>query len=756
MNNNNKTNGSTVRHTSNKGKKAQEESKIGRASRFYDDKAEKLLSRHKAMWACHGGAGDMSKFARDELEIEKLNSMTSLEMLRYQMKEYQHSEVFSALAYQKTFVSFYHSKGSPTIEETKKGTLDRRPERVLIVRTCPSKMLIEEYIPPESRMINSDRHEDYWRTVEGDGTGGDDHLLNAKNYKSEEEKNIESLVRSGGLDPSIKIAFVYTVPYAPNQKWDKNTPPPEQAEHFCNYLKYAISAHARAPIIICMNTWCAKLVAAKCNADQVMHVDEIPSYGEIMPKINIYPLGVKNKNVRAMNRKLLRLPHSIMWENRTDAGEILAKFKEGVALIHSDLHIGKKKNANPFAVMMAGVKRKKNKNDNNNEQQESPKEWKKQEPLEIQPLILKNKQTTKRRKRIKETHAEKMKRILTKLNIQCPDDVFTGKSDPFDTSNMMVCGSIEPVNYGQKDWIIPGNYRRYDPSISHCQCPACGGRSDWCSVPTNEESFFEKEPEDFPDVPQSSLPCDFCCCKHGHRTSQSNGCVAIGRLGPRAIGCSGWRIPHIKADSPTLIKLLNSHIKIKHFKCAIYGVSIKNAEKLKEIIKEDSRQMAKMVHYGEWDIFTNVENDEYHVEDMEQTIKGETIDQCIIKLVPMRKGEIPSLTTLCVEKLRRMADPDTVMDKSEYVALHREVVSRMPRDFRDKYFRQCKHDVLGDNTIKYLAQGKCCARCSRPEFFKDVFKGANKSREINNTIKKWVDPNTMKMNVWIDTDPWGI
>jgi hypothetical protein len=338
------------------------------------------------------------------------------------------------------------------------------------------------------------------------------------------------------------------------------------------------------------------------------------------------------------------------------------------------------------------------------------------------------------------------------LGIQCPGDVFTGKEDPFDTSNMMVCGSIEPTNYGQKNWTIPGNYRRYDPAINPCRCPACGGKSDWCSMATNEESFFEKEPEDFPDVPQSSLPCDYCCCKHGHRTSQSNGCVAIGRLGPRSVGCSGWRIPHIKADSPTLIKLLNSNRKISEFKAAIYGVSIKSTGKLKDIIKDDDRHAMRKVRYGEWDIFSNPGIDDYHVENPEMIINGESIDQCSINLIPMEKGKIPTLKTLCVEKLRRMADPDTIMDNNDYVTLHREVVSKTPREFRDKYFSQCKYDVIGDHTIKYLAQGKCCARCSRPYFFRQ----AGMARRINKTIKEWVDTNTMNMNVWIDEDPWGI
>lgn len=847
-----------VIHTFNEGRKFLEDGKISRASNFYGDESEKTLARHKSMWACHGGGGDLRKFITtnsddgdDNMKIMK--KMTALQLLKLQMKEYEESPSFSSLAYQRAFVPFYHAKGSPSLEDTKRKTLDSRPERIIIVRTCPSKTVIDEMTNNTCRSERSggrpgvhsySERDEYFNTITSlgkeyqrpntgeiesiDSQEGEKHQQKQRSgspFKSEEEKNIETFVRSGGLNPEIPIAFAYAIPYCPVKKWENNIPPPEQAEHFCSYLKYVISCHAKASIIVCMNKWCAKLVVAKCNADQLIHVEEIPEYGEMMKNINIYPLGIKNKNVRAMNRRLLRMPHSIMWESQattnrkdslhnegsiSDSNEMFHRFKMGVQQIHEELRIGKRKNANPFEIMMPGSS---NNNNNNNKKKkaklrgsddgggesgtcgditdndEQPKasngsiKINKITPSSSPPSLAKKKKKGKGK-------SSKLKHFFNKLKIdssRITDDDYEkdqnkkGNSinDIDILSTMMVFDpSIEPKNYGQKNWVIPESHRIHNASKSSlsslskfatsfgvCNCPACGGTSEWCNKPTNLNDFVGKTPEDFADVNSKDLPCDYCCCKHGHRTTEANECVAVGNLGPRITGCLGWRIPHIKANTPSIIKMMNNKIKMKGFQGRIQAISIASVPFFQSLAKEyKETQRTKKIYYGEWDIFLDEENNgSFDICDVSEypwgrggpraPFKAQFKENRAIDIKMIEVKEFPTLQTLCVEKIRRMADPEIVMEASEFIKLHYDVASRVSRDLRDKYFPQCKYDVIGDHTAKYLAQGKCCARCSNPSYFA---REHSKSRRLNNTISQWVDTSSMKMNIWVDLDPCGI
>src|SRR6056297_398441 len=266
-----------------------EKVKVFKATKFYSEEIKKVIQRHKTEWTHHGRSELFEKTRKPGSSFDSFyaeQKRTPLEMLSYQIdSKYTKSPSFSSLAYQNTYVPFYIPKENKSIQSLKKGTKDQRPEQLIVVRSCPSRYLVEQFIPEEMRTIKP-KQNSYEFGYTNDHKSG-----SSFQYISEEEKNL-TLLKDMGLDKRIKVAFVFVVPYNPTVKWKNNQPPPEQALHFCSYFKFALSCFTRAKLVVTMNAWCTKMMVSQGNADQLAYAQEIPAFGEKLDGINIYPLTI--------------------------------------------------------------------------------------------------------------------------------------------------------------------------------------------------------------------------------------------------------------------------------------------------------------------------------------------------------------------------------------------------------------------------------------------------------------------------------
>jgi hypothetical protein len=288
--------------------------------------------------------------------------------------------------------------------------------------------------------------------------------------------------------------------------------------------------------------------------------------------------------------------------------------------------------------------------------------------------------------------------MLEKIHIVCV-------SNPDDPNEFFTARPPDPVTYNQSQWMIPDIAKNFRPDVVKCDCPVCGGTSDWCNTPTDVASFEGKEPEDYPPC---DLPCDYCCCKHGHRNAVF-GCVAVENMGVLVKGCRGWRIPHLKHDTPTLIEMVNVW-RYKVVGMPYYCIDKNDIQTCKSVISKRKKGRLEKRHLGMWDI------DKSQHAFMHATFDGKPIKVCTISLCKSSK-DIPTLVMLCVEKIRRMADPENATDEEQLTTLNKNVASKIHKEARDLLFPQCNYDVIGDHTIKYMANGTCCARHTDPETF---------------------------------------
>lgn len=664
----------------NEHQKKKETDRTTRASHFYSSDVEKVLNMHKREWTAHG-RGELSKMIKENSfrpSVWKTGKVTPMEMLWHQVTcDYSSISEFKNMAYQGQFVPFYIPEENGTIESLKKGTRDNRPELVVVVRTCPSKILVEQHIPYEHRKIVPRRSDEEGAVFE---------------FKSEEDKNLETL-RKAGLDKRIKVAFVFVVPYNPEIKWPKNTPPPEHALHFGNYFKFALSCFTRSKIVVCFNSWSTKMVLAKGNADQLVHVQDMPSFGESESGINIYPLGRKNRNFRNMGLTLWRLPHSIMWQEQGTTSALYITLRRAIETINSSVHLEKGVKRNAFSMMRKSV----------NKAAKPPTDVKEPseninikgdegvgESMEIdrpsKGSLYGRIDWTKKR----EITTDQVWEHLKNLGLKEKTDMGRQKQE-------WMCKNINNMH-----WKVPANYFMHVPSIHACECPMCRGTSKWCTQPTDLSDLIKKGVRGRLDP----LPCEYCCCKHGHR-NRMNQCVGTKHLGTTFMGCKGWRIEEVDSKAKTLIQLHNYYLRNFGWIHRIDNnimipVKQKDDHRLINSIKRVPLEFVKLDIPRSGPLKEGTGSYDY----LHAKI---TLDEQVVDSV----RQLPTLEQLCVEKIRNMARIENIVKGGLYTKLHHVMAKNAPKDILDKWFRQCPMDIIGDKTTKYIWTGNCCSKCTK-------------------------------------------
>src|SRR6056297_455181 len=672
------TNESSVINFSNKEKKKKEDQRLSKASSFYTEDVSKLIQIHKKEWRGHG-RGELCDPEKGKTWSKDIfyqhEKVTPLEMIQHQIKEsYECTSTFSSLAYQGQFVPFYIPKENGTIHSLKKGSRDNRPEMAIVVRPCPSKILVESFLPESMRKIVPSQS-NYYNDAES-----------TFDFKSEEDKNLEYL-RKAGLDKRIKVAFVFVVPYNPSVAWKNKTPPPEQAQHFCSYFKFVMSCFTRARMVITFNLWSTKMVAAKGNADQIDYVSEIPEFGESMDKINIYPLGVSNKNFRNMTLVLWRLPHSIMWEGsfkKHGYPKFKVLFYKTVLEMNKNVHLDHQKKRNAFSMM--GFSKSKSCLTKDVDMEDKDKANITNDNNQDENISLFDHRNTLR----KPIEISDIWKHLETLGLSSKDKMFSP------------IPGWEPTVYSHKDWKIPTSYSTYAPGdLFRCECPMCGGSSEWCAQPTNLD---ELKKNGLNGKSNQKIPCPYCCCKHGHR-KRMNQCVGTGRFGPTFVGCVGWHIHAIDKNARSLIKVYfewKNKYNVHYEKLGTrIPYEINPKFHLSKIIFRCPLEYLKFVIPREGS--TEPNKGEYKWLDTTTELDKDLIENI----------KFPTLEQLCVEKIRRMACLDQYLKDKTHQQLHYNAAKNIPKELLFKWFSVCPKDTIMDNTTKYIWGNRCCARCTQ-------------------------------------------
>lgn len=524
--------GSVVHYRPNAAGKDREQKRIRSASFFYTKDVRARLEHDKKAWLDLAAGKSLKHIICDSKSAVAGSSaffpFTPLKLLKVQLEQYTMVKQFSVLAHHGIFLSYYHPPENESSHKNNKKTTarDSRRERVIVVRKCPSKALVESMLPERAQQEHN-AEDEYERLASGRVSSGFDS-------RPEETKIMEKL-RNYGLDRDVLVAFAYVIPFYPSTAWGQSFPPPEQAEQFASYVKYTIASHTRVSTLVAFDKWTARYVLTGCNYDQMQYKPMPPDYASPVHKINIYPVSAKNRNIKSTGLKLVRLPHWCMWERGKDP-ELEALFRNGIERIQEGMIRSSNDNINAFDVMLRASVDK--------ERFESLGNVPSSPPSQIpQPPKVKDENVP-----LTEASIEPATPLIRFTAVKDPAvvDAFFGKQHDEDARLQQALAragctkhtrpeSIRFVSYDENVWKVPMSYSKYVRGLSKCtDCPMCTGRGFPCP--------FEASPDGDNNDPK----CPWCCCDHGHRNVMGE--CSDGK------GCKGWWIPPLYAcDPPNVI-----------------------------------------------------------------------------------------------------------------------------------------------------------------------------------------------------------
>lgn len=505
----------SVHYQPNQTGKTIEEKRIKNSAYFYEGDTRARLDRDKKAWITLAAGGSLDaywKANKASSNEEIMKRTTPLQLLDFQIAQYSKIREFSILALNGEFLPYYHPKEAQDAKEAKlkgkkvtcsnkaKGR-DKRQERIVVLRKCPSKALIKTLIPDD---VKEDSGEHYNADREYA------RAMNSRGFDSrpEEDKVLEKL-RDAGLDKDILVVFAFVVPFSPTTPWVKNTPPPEHTEQFAPYLKYIIASHSRASVIIAMDKWTARYALTRCSYEQLQYNPSPPDYGVPVLKLNLYPISSKTRNIKATGLKLINLPHACMWE-RNKSPELERAFKRGVERAQEGMRRKGKASISAFDMMFRASKDRMihKASLEQSKAQAFEKTQKKTEHLPLVKVEVHFQQSSFPLPVATISKETLLLQALERANV-------TMDTDP---------SSIWLLTYDKNIWKIPERLRTFDSRFHKCDCPRCNKHEIYQTC-----QFMENKG----DVGEES--CLWCCCDHGHRNPMGE-C-------PQGKGCRGWTIP---------------------------------------------------------------------------------------------------------------------------------------------------------------------------------------------------------------------
>jgi hypothetical protein len=441
-----------VNHHTNAAGKTAENRAVSDSAKFYAEDVSSQLNQDKEAWMAFASGKPMERYL-GEIGANR-SSLTPLKMIDHQFSRYQTNSSFRDLALYGMFVPYHHLSNNTTPTEGGSNR-DNRPERVIVVRKCPSKMLVKSRV---ASLGGGEEEMPWWQRMEEDGM-----YRKRRPLRPEEDKIFDTL-RENGLDPTIDVGFAYVVPYYPCtgvESWSSKEPPPEQVEHFAHYLKYIISCHSKAKCLVSFDGWTGRFLSTRCNYDQMQHISFAPEYGVPQLGLNLYPISAKYKLIKAYGLKLVNMPHPCMWEEGGKDPSLKLKYQAGVRAMQEGVLKSGQKSINPFSLMMS------------------------QTPLIPQTTIS---QEIDQGDINEEREEEEGEREEVDVDVECllRRAGCTMDTDPF---------SIRPKLYSEEQWVVPDYLLKKTGGFDQmkCKCVRCGGN---CG---------DKE-------------CIVCVCEHGHRT----------------------------------------------------------------------------------------------------------------------------------------------------------------------------------------------------------------------------------------------